>query len=341
MSDSHEIFLSIVIVANKQRHNLEHILRAAGDAARHCSQEHEIVVVENGSEDGSVDLLESLCGEDGIPNLQIHVLMNRVENDIAAWAGVENALGDYVAVLDPMIDDIHELPSLIAASMEGVDVVFASNSNTLPGSIPYRIARRIFGACVKRFLGIDISREMPFFRVFSRKVINYMVRHNASGLAYRWLPASSGFRKTFITYSSAQVKPSHRRTIREIDRGMRMLVSSTFGPMRIVTLLSLFGGGINLLYSSYVIVIALVKDDVAPGWVTLSLQQSGMFFLISLVFLVLAEYIINMAHLTANVPSYYITEEFTSAIITRRERLNVEVSASTTLPTDIQRRGHG
>ena len=64
----------------------------------------------------------------------------------------------------------------------------------------------------------------------------------------------------------------------------------------------------------------------SPGWVTLSLQQSGMFFLLSLVLLVLGEYVLHMAKLAANAPSYYVTDEFTSAQITRQDRLNVEVN---------------
>jgi hypothetical protein len=62
----------------------------------------------------------------------------------------------------------------------------------------------------------------------------------------------------------------------------------------------------------------------------MSLQQSGMFFLISLVLLVLAEYILHMASLSNEGPLYHVGTEFTSARISRREKLNVEeVSAST------------
>lgn len=327
MNASHEIFLSIVVVASNQQPSLEQVLRAASDVARQCSLDHEIVVVDNGSEDGSVDLLKTLCGERGIPNLQIYVLTKKVENDIAAWVGVENALGDYVAVIDPMIDDIHALPSLLAASMEGAEVVFATSSNPSPESLAYRIASRIFGAAVKRLLGVDAHREMPFFRVLSRNVVNYMLRHSAAGLSYRWLPAVSGFRKASITYDGPIQRP-HRNFIDAVDRGARMLVSSTYGPMRIVTLLSLFGAAMNLLYSAYVIAVAVIKEDVAPGWVTLSLQQSGMFFLICLVLLILGEYVLHMVRLAANAPSYHVADEFTSAIVTRRQRLNVEASTA-------------
>jgi hypothetical protein len=115
-----------------------------------------------------------------------------------------------------------------------------------------------------------------------------------------------------------------KRLSQSIDRGMRLLVSTTRAPMRLVTGLSLFGALSNLLYSLYVVAIVLTKPDVAPGWASLALQQSGMFFLISLVLLVLGEYILNMARQSNEGPLYYVGQEFTSSRMTRHEKLNVE-----------------
>jgi hypothetical protein len=105
---------------------------------------------------------------------------------------------------------------------------------------------------------------------------------------------------------------------------MGLLVSTTRAPMRLVTSLSLFGAATNLVYSVYVVAVGFLKVDVAPGWVSMSLQQSGMFFLISLVLLVLGEYILHMANLSNEGPLYHVGQEFTSAHMTRREKLNIE-----------------
>jgi hypothetical protein len=94
--------------------------------------------------------------------------------------------------------------------------------------------------------------------------------------------------------------------------------------MRLVTTLCLLGAVTNLVYSIYVVVIGFLKADVAPGWVSLSLQQSGMFFLFSLVLLVLCEYIIHMVSLSSDGPLYYVGQEFTSARIISHEKLNIE-----------------
>jgi hypothetical protein len=105
---------------------------------------------------------------------------------------------------------------------------------------------------------------------------------------------------------------------------MRLLVSTTRAPMRLVTSLSLFGAVANLIYCVYIVAVGILKTDVAPGWISFSLQQSGMFFLISLVLLVLGEYILNMATLSNEGPLYHVGQEFTSARMTRLEKLNIE-----------------
>jgi hypothetical protein len=154
--------------------------------------------------------------------------------------------------------------------------------------------------------------------------VNFILQHPMPSVTYRHLPATGGFAKVILNYT-AKTRPSQPKRLGEsIDRGMRLLVSTTRGPMRLVTTLSLFGAGANLFYSFYVIAIALFKTDVAPGWVTLSLQQSGMFFLISFVLLMLGEYILNMASLSNEGPLYHVAQEFTSAVMTRREKLNIE-----------------
>ena len=102
------------------------------------------------------------------------------------------------------------------------------------------------------------------------------------------------------------------------------MVSTTHLPMRFVTFVSLFGACANLIYSLYVMLIGIFAQNVAPGWVSTSLQMSGMFFLISLVLLVLGEYILHMASLSNEGPQYHVGQEFTSAKMTRLEKLNLE-----------------
>ena len=320
------IFLSVVVVVRNQSNDLSSIRTETADAISTLVSDYELIIVDNASEDDSVASLKKLTAEGGAPNLQVYALTKEVDADTASWVGLENALGDFVAVIDPLTDDIHFLPEMLDKAVSGADVVFASNEQKPPQSLAYQVAYVVFNMLYEWFNGIHLAKEAPQYRVLSKRVVNFILQHPQPSMTYRHLPATGGFARVNLNYSSMPRINRTKRLGESIDRGMRLLVSATRAPMRLVTALSLFGAAANLLYSSYVVAVAFLKIDVAPGWVSLSLQQSGMFFLISMVLLVLGEYILNMVSLQNEGPLYHVGQEFTSARMTRREKLNIEVA---------------
>ncbi len=318
------IFLSVVLVVRNQSARLAQDLRSYLGQICGLVSDFELIVVDNASTDGSVSVLKLLTAPDGLPNLQVFALTKEVDADAASWAGVERSLGDFVVVIDPLQDDIGFMPTMLLHAVQGSDVVFARNLNGGRQALSYRIAAGAFNAFYKVIAGINLADEAPHFRVLSRRVVNFILQHPMPALAFRHLPATAGFARENLVYTAALQQPPRKRLLDSIDRGMSLLVSSTRVPMRLVTMLSLFGAFANVVYTAYVIAIALFKSDVAPGWVTLSLQQSGMFLLISLVLLVLGEYILHTAVLANEGPKYHVAQDFTSAILTRTRKLNVE-----------------
>lgn len=329
------VFLSVVFVVRNSSQQIEAILSDAVSRISPLVSDYELIVVDNASSDDSIAVLKKLTGETGLPNLQVYALTKEVDSDTTSWVGLENALGDFVAVVDPFADDIAFLPEMLDKAVAGADVVFASNLQRSAQSLAYRSAYSAFNQLYKWFNGIRLDREAPQYRVLNKRVINFILQHPQPAMTYRHLPATGGFARANLAYS-ATPRESHVKQLGEsVDRGMRLLVSTTRAPMRLVTWLSLFGAGANLLYSVYVVAVGILKSDVAPGWISLSLQQSGMFFLISLVLLVLGEYILHMASLSNEGPLYHVAQEFTSARLTRRERLNIEEADSRRLPDNL------
>ena len=318
------IFLSVVYVVRNQGHQLDSLVQKASTQLASLVADYELIIIDNASEDDSVRKLKSLTGQDGFPNLQVYALTKEVDSDTASWAGLENALGDFVAVIDPLLDDIGFLPEMLDQAVSGADVVFANNQKKPHQSWAYRVAYIVFDVLYKLFNGIHLAKEAPQYRLLSKRVVNFILQHPQPAVTYRHLPATGGFERVNMEYSAKPLAHAPKKLGESIDRGMRLLVSTTRTPMRFVTSLTLFGAIANLLYSFYIVGVGLFKTDVAPGWVSMSLQQSGMFFLISLVLLVLGEYILHMASLSNEGPLYHIGQEFTSARLTRKEKLNIE-----------------
>lgn len=322
------VFLSVVLVVRNESEHIEKILFDAAVGISSLVSDYELIVVDNASDDDSVTALKKLTGENGQPNLQVYALTKAVDTDTASWIGLENALGDFVAVIDPCTDDIGFLPEMLDRAASGADVVFAKNQQRVAQTFAYRGAHAVFNVLYKWFNGVNLAQDAPQYRILSKKVVNFILQHPQPSMTYRHLPATGGFARAYLSYSATPRISHVKRMNDSVDRGIRLLVSTTRAPMRLVTSLSLFGAVANLVYSFYVVAVGVLNQHVAPGWISLSLQQSGMFFLISSVLFVLGEYILHMANLSNEGPLYHVGQEFTSARMTRREKLNIEEISS-------------
>lgn len=121
------IFLSVVFVVRNEAAHIVTILEDATARISSCVSDYELIIVDNASDDDSIAVLKSLTAENGMPNLQVYALTKEVDTDTASWVGLESALGDFVAVIDPFSDDISFLTEMLDKAVNGVDVVFASN----------------------------------------------------------------------------------------------------------------------------------------------------------------------------------------------------------------------
>lgn len=318
------IFLSLVITTKNEEDTLQVKLENISDKLKILVDDYELIVIDNASTDKTISLLRNVTSQSGLPNLQVYALTKEVDRDTTAWVGIEHALGDFVVILNPSEDDLNVLPIMIEKALSGSEVVFASNKLIPKQTFGYQVANGLFNFMYKQFNGIHLDKEAPHYRILSKRVVNFILQHNQPAVSYRHLPASAGFIKSYIEYRDPQIFSKPKSLGESIDKGVLLMVSTTRAPMRLVTLLSMFGAGANMIYSIYVVLVGLFFENVAPGWVSMSLQMSGMFFLISLVLLVLGEYILHMASLTNEGPRYHVGQEFTSAKMTRLAKLNIE-----------------
>lgn len=312
-----EVFLSVVVVVRDAADHLAADLTALQRGLGDLVDDHEIVVVDNASRDTSVEVLRTLTREDGLPNLQVFALASAVETDTAVWVGLDSAIGDFVAVYDPRRDDPAALPALLDAAMRGADIV----SGTSDQRRNRRFARATFRLLYLLLHGARFVEDTPSFRLLSRAAVNLVLRQPASTFRAGQLGQLAGFIRTEVAVPS---RPTAPRPLGEsLDTGVRLLLSSTRAPLRSLTWLATLAATLNLLYSGYVIAVFFLKKDVAPGWTTLSLQTSGMFLLISLILLVLGEYVLQLAASVKGGPAWHVAREFKSATVTRRTRLNI------------------
>lgn len=142
-------------------------------------------------------------------------------------------------------------------------------------------------------LKIPLTKNATQFRVFSRQVVNAI---NQVQDKYRYLPLLSfyiGYKYQTFTYEPImRYEVSRTKTLVEyLNLALQIIVVNSVYPLRFASYISILVSLFNIVYIGYVVLVYLIKEKVAEGWVTLSIQNAIMFFSISIILAILCEYI--------------------------------------------------
>jgi glycosyltransferase involved in cell wall biosynthesis len=322
--NKYDILLSLVWILRGESDSIKDTLKEIISTVKELVDDFEIVVVDNASNDGTSSYLKELIKNEDFPNIQVFVLSHEVDKDVATWAGLEGALGDYVLIFDPSRDTLEPLDNMLIEAIKGADVVYAENTKKENPSFFYKISTCLFDQLYRLVYGIKLTTSAPSLKLVNRIVLNNILRDPNPELAYRHLPLTKGFKRANLEYrASSTLRPEKESFMQYFDRGIRLLITTKQGPLRLISLMSLVGASFNLIYTVYVVLVAIFKEKVAEGWVTLSLQQASMFFMVFLVFMVFGEYLAHIISLSEKNEKYSVTDEFFSSVVTRRSKLNV------------------
>lgn len=236
-------------------------------------------------------LIPSLCkdiAEAGFGDYEVIVVTSRSMPDRLkdAIRELDNAKGFCLLEGDP---DAMLIEALRRASGDHVFVADARN----PRFEILQPALQRIGAGDVIHLGSAQSIQYPFSsRIVSRRVVRSVLNSRDPAQAFHALRHREAF--VHVEHGAPAIPGGlSKRVIHGLRTRWRATFSSRVLPLRIVSLLALFGAGANLVYSAYVLLIYFLKSSVIEGWTTLSLQQSGMALLFSMAIVVAAEYVIN------------------------------------------------
>lgn len=319
------LLLSIVMVVDGWADRALPIINKVAEEVSELVTDYELIIVDNGSDAAADDIYRSITAPSGSPNVQVYKLLRKVDYEVAAWAGVENSLGDLILVTEPFNDTLEPLERALDELLDKqLDLVLMVNEAPRLEGMVVSSLRRVYLALFRSMGGINLQVEASQYRLMSKRVVSYLLQQPRPAARYRALPATAGFARAVMRYTAPRRPYPGASFVADVRRAVRTLLGNSVAPARFASGLSFAGAALNIAYSLYVVILAFTRSDLQPGWTTLSLQQSGMFFLFSVMTFILTEYMVDNVRGSRSGISYFVVGEWNSAVLTRRQRLNVE-----------------
>jgi glycosyltransferase involved in cell wall biosynthesis len=302
-------FVTVVATVADAESFVESFVRECLAVLRAHYRDFELILVDDASTDGTVAEVDRLLK--GAPALRLVRLARPFGPDVALTAGLDSAIGDYIVLMQPERDPPGEIPALVRLAEEGFGVVTGVAPNRPGEPVWKRATRRGFYAACNRVLGIRYPRDATRFQALTRAAAGAAGRARPKCPQFPVLAAQVGYGGATHAYRTLPHRGGRRAPgLRGmLDRALSVVVMNSMSPLRLVSYLGIGAGLMNLLYACYVVGVNLFKSHVAEGWTTLSLQMSGMFFLVFLILVMACEYIGRTLEEAQDRPVYHVLEE--------------------------------
>lgn len=228
---------------------------------------HEILLIDDGSVDGSAEKLDDLVSRYPKEVKVVHLARN-FGHTAAVAAGLDHASGDAVILMDSDLQDDPEIiPGMVEKWREGYRVVYAVRS-----SREEAIWKRFLFTAFYRLLRTVSDTPFPVdagnFSLMDRRVVDILRSLPERNRYLPGLRAWTGFRQTGLPVAR---RPRHDRQTRVGFRGlwrlsMNAIFSFSYVPLFVFRLIGLFAIGLSGLVTLYALYYKLFTSLTIPAW---------------------------------------------------------------------------
>lgn len=258
--------ISIVIPIFNESENIHLLYRELMDTRVAIA---ELIFVDDGSTDNSLEQIETLAKAD--PRVKAISFSRNFGHQAALIAGMHTAAGELILIMD---GDLQHPPSLIpemlAKHQEGFDLVSARRVDTEQASLLKKWSSGLYYRFLNFIAETHIEEQVADFRLFSRKVLESVLKFEEREPFVRGIFSWVGFRTAVVPFQAPprQHGSTKYSWTRMMSLGIRGAVSFSFKPLRISLMLGTIVSIIAFAFGIFSIA-AYFRGQTVPGWTSI------------------------------------------------------------------------
>lgn len=302
--------LSIVVPCFNEEACLDELHRRLSAAAQSAvGEDYELVLVNDGSRDGSWVAMQQMAAGD--PHLVAVNLSRNHGHQLALTAGLDLCRGDAILIIDADLQDPPELlaPMLATMGESGADVVYGVRRSRAGDTAFKRASAHGFYRLLSRATEVDIPLDAGDFRLMSRRALDALLAMPEQARFIRGMVAWIGFKQVPFAYDR------HERFAGEtkypLKKMMRFALDALTGfssaPLKLASHAGLwlsFGSVVLVLYIAY----AWASGRSIQGWTSLMLVVVILGAIQMFVLALMGEYIGRLYNEAKKRPLYIVQD---------------------------------
>lgn len=292
-----------------EEESLSELCRRLGGALATLGGETEVILVDDGSTDGSFRLAQEIHVADR--RFKVARLSRNFGHQMAITAGLDLAAGDAVIVMDADLQHPPELiPDFVARWRAGFDVVYGVMDRR-PGETWFkRKSAAFFYTLLRRLAGVNIPAAASDFRLIDAKALDAFRSMRETNRFVRGMFAWIGFRQCPIHYA---VAPRYAGSTKYTVTGMLTLALDGLVSFSEVPLLRVIKLGFAISLAGFLFGLSALISKIAggftvPGWASIMLVASVLGGAQLIVLGVVGEYIARIFQEVKQRPLYVLDE---------------------------------
>lgn len=234
----HDPRLSVVVPVYNEGDEVGACLDEIRTSLRQLEMSHELIVVDDGSNDGTWTALERFAAEHSDAAITLVQLSRNFGKEAAICSGLDVCRGEAVIVMDA---DLQHPPSLIPRMVElwqseDVDIVEAVKSRRAPEPLIDRFGSWLFYRLLATLTGVRLAGASDF-KLLSRRVLDSWRAFGESETFFRGLVAWLGFKRTQLTFDVPERRGGGSRwsTFKRVRLAVLAITSFSSLPLQLIT----------------------------------------------------------------------------------------------------------
>jgi len=263
------VTFSIVVPVFNELENIPELYRRLRQTMDSLGKSWELVLVDDGSTDGSTERIRALAQQD--KHIRPVIFARNFGHQVAITAGWDYARGDAVVIMDADLQDPPEvIPDLIAKWREGYEVVYAVRAEREGESWFKKMTASLFYRIVYRITDVKIPVDTGDFRLMDRKVVDVLKTMREKYRFPRGMSAWVGFRQIGVPYKrAARFAGVTKYPIKKMFRlALNAITGFSYFPLQLATYFGFISAGLAIIAIPVVIVMRLIGHGAFLGQAT-------------------------------------------------------------------------